>query len=100
MDRIIISVLIMAFVSYLPRVIPLLFMKKDIESKFLQSFLFYMPYAVLGAMCFPSIIYSTGNVTIAVIGTFAALVLAFLNQGLLKTSIFTVVFVYICGLFI
>lgn len=98
MDRIIICILIMALVSYLPRVVPILLMKKDIESKFIKSFLFYMPYAVLGAMTFPAIIYSTGNTIIGIIGTISALILAFFNLGLLKTSIFTVLFVYICSL--
>lgn len=98
MDRIIICILIMALVSYLPRVVPILLMKKEIESKFIKSFLFYMPYAVLGSMTFPAIIYSTGNTTIGIIGTMSALILAFFNLGLLKTSIFTVLFVYICSL--
>lgn len=100
MDRIIICILVMALVSYLPRVVPILLMKKDIESKFIQSFLFYMPYAVLSAMTFPAIIYSTGNNTVAILGTIVALILSFLNQGLLKASIFTVAFVYIVDLFI
>lgn len=100
MDRIVICILIMALVSYLPRVVPILIMKKDIESRFIQSFLFYMPYGVLGAMTFPFIIYSTGNAIIGLIGTITALILAFLNLGLLKTSIITVAFVYICGFFI
>lgn len=100
MDRVIICILIMALVSYIPRVVPILLMKKEITSKFINSFLFYMPYAVLSAMTFPSVVYSTGNTTVGILGTIFALILAFLNQGLLKTALFTVGFVYILNLFI
>ena len=54
-----ISITIMALVTYLVRVIPLLVFKKKIESKFVKSFLYYVPYAVLSCMTFPAIFYST-----------------------------------------
>ena len=47
--------LIMALVTYLIRMIPLTFFQKEIKSQFIKSFLFYVPYAVLGAMTFPAI---------------------------------------------
>ena len=53
------GVLVMAVVTYIPRVLPLSLMRRRVESRFLQSFLYYMPYAVLGAMTFPAILEAT-----------------------------------------
>ena len=56
---IVLAILVIALVTYLPRVGPLILMKKKIESKFLQSFLYYVPYTVLASMTFPAIFHST-----------------------------------------
>lgn len=55
------GVLVMAVVTYIPRVLPLSLMRRRVESRFLQSFLYYMPYAVLGAMTFPAILGGDGH---------------------------------------
>ena len=78
----VICVLIMALASYLPRFIPISFLKKQIKSKYIQSFLYYMPYAVLAALTFPAIFYSTGSVYTAAIGTAVALVLSYFKVNL------------------
>ena len=41
-------VAVMALVTYLIRMLPLVVFKKKIISRFIRSFLFYVPYAVLG----------------------------------------------------
>ncbi len=51
--------LVMAGVTYLLRAAPILIFQKKIENPFIQSFLFYVPYAVLAAMTFPAILTST-----------------------------------------
>jgi branched-subunit amino acid transport protein len=93
--RILLAVFLMAIVTYIPRVLPMAFVKKRIKSKFLRSFLFYVPFAVLGAMTFPSILYSTGNLYSALTGMIVALVLAFLGKGLLTVAISSVLAVYL-----
>lgn len=100
MRRILLAVLIMAIVTYIPRVLPMAFVKKKIKSKFLRSFLFYVPFAVLGAMTFPSILYSTGNLYSALIGMVVALVLASLGKGLLTVAISSLLSVYLFQLLI
>ena len=67
-------VLVMAVVTYLIRMIPFVFFRKKITSKFINSLLYYVPYAVLSAMTFPAIFYATGNVYTAIIGTVVALI--------------------------
>ena len=44
------AVAVMAIVTYLPRMLPLTLVRKRITNRFLQSFLYYVPYAVLAAM--------------------------------------------------
>ena len=43
-------VTVMAVVTYLIRMLPLTAFRKPIRSRFAQSFLTYIPFAVLGAM--------------------------------------------------
>ena len=89
-----ISVTIMALVTYLTRVIPLACFKKKIESRFVKSFLYYVPYAVLSCMTFPSILYSTKDMGLAAIGTSVALVASFFKLKLIYVVIITVCIVF------
>jgi branched-subunit amino acid transport protein len=98
MSQLLIAVLLMAAVTYIPRVFPLLVFNRKIESKFLNSFLYYMPYAVLGAMTFPSILFSTGNIYFSIVGTVTALIMAYHEKGLMKVAISAVLIVGICEL--
>ena len=82
MAKVLIAVLLMAVVTYIIRVLPLAFFRSQLRSRFLRSFLYYVPYAVLGAMTFPAILYSTGNLYSAWIGMRVALVMAFFESGL------------------
>lgn len=52
--------LVMSLVTYLIRMIPFVLVKKKIKNRFLLSFLYYVPYAVLSVMTIPAIFYSTG----------------------------------------
>ena len=78
---------VMAGVTYLIRMIPFTAFRKQIKSRFIRSFLNYMPYAVLGAMTFPGIFYATGSVESAVAGTVVGMILAFCNRSLLTVSL-------------
>jgi branched-subunit amino acid transport protein len=100
MSKLIAAVILMAVVTYIPRLLPIGFFTRRIQSNFVKSFLFYVPYAVLGAMTFPGILFSTSNIYFALAGTAAALILAFLEKGLLKVAIGAVLVVYLCELFI
>lgn len=95
MSRIVIAVLVMAIITYIPRVAPMILIQKRLKSRVLRSFLYYVPYAALGAMTFPAILYSTGNVTSAVVGMVVALVLAFFERGLLQVAVGAIVAVYL-----
>ncbi len=81
------GIAVMAGVTYLIRMIPMVFFRKKIENVWLQSFLYYVPYAVLTAMTFPAVFSSTGSTLSAVIGCAAALILAFFNRSLLVVAV-------------
>lgn len=95
---IILSILVMAMVTYLIRVLPLTCFRKKVRSRFIRSFLYYVPYAVLGAMTFPHIIYSTENIIYAMIGTGVALLLGYLEKGLTTVALVSVLAVYLCNI--
>ena len=80
-------VAVMAGVTYLIRMAPMALFTGKIRSNYLRSFLFYVPYAVLGAMTFPAIFYSTGSVASALLGCAAALALAYFGKGLLTVAL-------------
>lgn len=91
--------LIMALVTYLIRMIPLTFFQKEIKSIFIQSFLFYVPYAVLGAMSFPAIFTASGNMIASCAGTLVAMLLAYKGRGLLSVALAACVVVFIVSQF-
>ena len=78
---------VMAGVPYLIRLLPLAIFKTRINSRFLRSFLYYVPYAVLGAMTFPAILFSTNTLPSAIAGFAVALVLAFFERSLLTVAL-------------
>lgn len=82
-----IYVLVMAVVTYLIRMIPFALFRKQITSRFVRSLLYYLPYAVLSAMTFPAIFYSTGNTITAAVGTAVALLLAYFDQPLIVVAL-------------
>lgn len=78
---------VMALVTYSVRVIPFTVFRKKIRSRFLKSFLYYIPYAILSAMTIPAIFYSTGNMITAAVGTVIAVVLAYLDLPLIIVAL-------------
>lgn len=93
---ILLSIGVMAVVTYLIRVLPLTFFRKKVQSRYIRSFLYYVPYAVLGGMTFPHIFYSTQNTLYAVVGTIVALLLGYLERGLTTVAVMSVIAVYLC----
>ena len=76
-----------AGVTYLIRMLPMAVFRKEIRNRFVRSFLAYIPYAVLGAMTFPDVIFCTGDVRTAVCGTAVAVALAWRGRSLLTVAV-------------
>jgi branched-subunit amino acid transport protein len=79
--------LLMAGVTYLIRVLPYVFMRKEVNNVFFKSFLSYVPYTVLAAMTFPAILSATGNIYSALAGLLVGIVVAFFEKGLLVVAL-------------
>ena len=92
------AVLLMALVTYLPRMLPLVIFRREIKSKYIKSFLQYVPYAVLAALTFPDIFYSTGALATALCGTVVALLLAYREKSLVVVALGAILTVYAAGL--
>ncbi len=90
-------ILTMAGVTYVIRMIPMVFFRKKIKSTFVQSLFFYMPYAVLSAMTFPYVLYSTGKLWTGLVGTIVALIAATCKRSLLTVAILSALAVLVAG---
>ena len=96
----IIYLLILSGSTYLIRALPFALVKKKIKNRFLQSVLYYIPYAVLTAMTIPDIFTATGSIYSAIAGFFTATVLALFGRGLTTVAILSCIVVYLTELLI
>lgn len=90
-----IYVLVMAVTTYLIRALPLTLFKKPIRSRFLRSFLHYVPTACLTAMTFPAILYSTDHVISGAAGLVVGIFLAFRKKSLIVVAVASCVTVFL-----
>ncbi len=93
-------VLVMAGVTYLIRMLPLAAIRGKVKSRFVQAFLYYVPYAVLGAMTIPAVFSSTGSLPGAIAGVAVAMVLGWMGKGLLTVAVAACVAAFVTALFL
>lgn len=86
-SRVLLIIALMAAVTYLIRCAPFLLFRNQIKSRFVQSFLYYMPFGVLAAMIVPDIFTSTNSVYSACAGFLAALLLSLKKRSLLLVAV-------------
>ena len=84
--RFFLYLLVMAGVTYLVRMLPMVFCRRKIKSRFVRSFLYYVPYTVLAVMTVPGILYSTGSIASATAGALVAVLLAIFGRSLLTVA--------------
>lgn len=94
-DRFFAQVAVMAVVTYLIRAVPLVLCRGRLQSRWLQDFLFYVPYAVLGAMTFPAVFSATASPVSAVFGVVVGVVLASMEKGLLTVAVAACIAVFV-----
>ena len=90
-----IYVLVMAVTTYLIRALPLTLFKKPIRSRFLRSFLRYVPTACLTAMTFPAILSSTDHMVSGAAGMVVGVILAFKNKSLIVVAVASAATVFV-----
>ena len=77
----------MALTTYLIRVLPLTIFRNPIRSRFLRSFLHYVPYACLTAMTFPAILSSTASIISGAAALIVAILLAYRGKSLIVVAV-------------
>ena len=87
MNKSYVYILIMAGVSFLIRALPLTLFQKQIKSRFLQSFLYYVPYVTLAVMTFPAILHATHSPVSGALALFAGILAAWFGADLFKTAV-------------
>lgn len=73
----------MAVVTYIPRMLPFMLFKGKQLPTFLQGVLRNVPYATLGALIFPGILFIQDDIWYGVLGAVAALIVAFLGANVI-----------------
>ena len=79
-------ILAMAGVTYLVRVLPLTLIRKPIQNRFLQSFLYYVPYVTLAVMTFPAIMEATQTPISGMAALIVGITVAWLGADLFKVA--------------
>ena len=77
----------MALTTYLVRMLPLTVFRKPIKSRFIRSFLHYVPYACLTAMTFPAILGDTASLASGAEALVVAVVLSYLDHSLMIVAL-------------
>ena len=87
MSNVYVYILIMAGLSFLIRVLPMTAIRKQIKSRFVRSFLHYVPYVTLAVMTFPSILDGGESFLPGLAALIGGTVLAWFKGGLLQTAL-------------
>jgi branched-subunit amino acid transport protein len=73
----------MGIVTYIPRMLPFVLFKGKELPAFVQGVLKNVPYATLGALIFPGILFIQEDIWYGVIGAAAACIAAFLGANVI-----------------
>ena len=93
-------IFVMAAVSYAIRALPMTLIRKPIRSRFIQSFLYYVPYVTLAVMTFPAIVDATQSPIAGALALAAGLLAAWFGAGLLPVAVVCCVTVLVSELLI
>ena len=88
----------MAITTYLIRILPMTLFRRPIKSRFLRSFLHYVPYACLTSMAFPSVLTSAGSLAAAICALAVAITLSWRGKSLVVVALSSSAVVYLVNL--
>ncbi len=97
MNNVWLSLLIMCGTVYLVRLLPLLFLRREIKSRFIRSFLYYVPYVTLAVMTFPAILAVAENPMCGLVALAAGVLMAVLRGDLFTVALTCVAAVALTG---
>ncbi|MFC4735210.1 AzlD domain-containing protein [Bacillus daqingensis] len=73
----------MGLVTYIPRILPLIALSTENWPDWLRRMLSHVPYAVLGALIFPGILYAQETIWYGMLGGVIAFLIAYTGAPLL-----------------
>lgn len=85
-QKFIVYLLVMAGVTYLVRMIPMVLIKEKIKNKYILSFLHYIPYTVLSVMTVPACFYATDSPITATVGFIIAIIASLFERSLIQVA--------------
>ena len=91
-------IFVMAAVSFIIRVLPVTLIRKQIKNKFIQSFLYYVPYVTLAVMTFPAIIDATRLPIAGIFALIIGIIAAWLGSSMFQVSVISCVIVFVLEL--
>ena len=80
-------ILVMALTLYAVRALPMTLIRKPIKSKFIRSFLYYVPYVTLAVMTVPAIIDDPQSPIAGVLALVVGVAAAWLGAGLMPVAV-------------
>mgnify|MGYP002623522776 CR=1 FL=1 len=87
--------IIMISVIILIRILPVTLIRRRIDNKFIQSFLYYVPYVTLAVMTFPAIMEATSSPVAGAVALVLGIIAAWFGLGLFPVSIICCVTVFV-----
>ena len=91
---------VMALTTCACRVLPLVAIKKPIENRFFQSFLYYVPYVTLAVMTFPAITEATQSTLAGYLALIAGITCAWFGANLYQVALACCITVFVSELFL
>lgn len=95
-----IYIAVMALVSYTIRILPLTLIRKPIQNRFIQSFLYYVPYVTLAVMTSPAIVNATQTPVAGAMALVVGIAAAWFGAGLFQVSVACCAVVFVLELFL
>ena len=95
-----IYIIIMILTTNIIRVIPLTLIRGQIKNRFIQSFLYYVPYVTLAVMTFPAIMEATNSPIAGGVALILGIIAAWMGLGLFPVSIICCAVVFILEFFL
>ena len=100
MNNTLVYIFIMAAVTFAIRVLPLTLIRKQIQNRFIRSFLYYVPYVTLAVMTFPAILEATQSPWAGAAALVVGIVVAYRGGDLFRVALSSCAIVLILELFL
>lgn len=97
---IILMIAAMGMVTYIPRMLPFVMLNGRELPSFLQRVLKNIPYAILGALIFPGVLYIQEDIRFGMVGALSAFVLAYLGANIIIIIVGAIAILSVCSLFL